>query len=87
MPPWTFLAYYDTLTHFAASCKTNKTNYEIISEAAVLPLEISFQRNTASAKLHLFFILLHSASSLLMKVMALMKKFQAVVSEPPHAFI
>lgn len=39
---WNFLAYYETLTHFAASCRTNKRNYEMVKKALVLSWEISF---------------------------------------------
>lgn len=47
---WSFIAYFETLTHFAASRRTNKRNYEKIKEASVPSWEISFQRNTTSAK-------------------------------------
>lgn len=85
--PLSFLAYYDTLTHFATLRKTTKTDYKMIKEASMLSWEISFQRSTASAKWHLFFIPLQEAVSQLTKLMALMKTIGAVVSEPPAAFM
>lgn len=45
---WNFLACYETLTHFAASCRINKRNYEMVKKSSTLSWEISFQRSTSA---------------------------------------